>query len=66
MTPVFVPEIEKLEFFFTGIMPETGGGDSIILQYLNGVQIEYEDLTVVSDIANELLKYVRGNDPYYT
>ncbi len=66
MTPVFVPEIEKLGFFFTGIMPETTGGDSMILQYLNGVQIEYEDLTIVSDIATELLKYIQGNDPYYT
>ncbi len=66
MTPVFVPEIEKLGFFFTGIMPETEGGDSMILQYLNGVQIEYEELTIVSDMANELLTYIQGNDPYYT
>jgi serine/threonine-protein kinase RsbW len=66
MTPVFVPEIEKLGFFFTGIMPETAGGDSMILQYLNGVQIEYEELTIVSDMANELLTYIQENDPYYT
>lgn len=63
MTPIVVPEIEKLGFFFTGILPETDGGDSIIMQYLNGVQIEYDNINVVSDTARELLTYIQKNDP---
>jgi len=40
-------------------MPKITGGDSMVLQYLIGVQIENEDLTIISDIATELLKCIR-------
>ena len=62
-TPWFVKEAEDLGFFFTGIMPETDGGDSIILQYMNGVQVEYGDLVIDDERTQELLDYVKQNDP---
>lgn len=64
VTAEIVPEIEDLGFFFTGIMPGTVGGDSIIMQYFNGVDIDYGSLVVVSKQARELLAYIERNTPY--
>lgn len=63
MTPIVVPELEKMGFIFTGILPETLHGDSLIMQYFNGVHIDYDQLVIVSEVAQELLNYVRRNDP---
>ena len=63
ITAKIVPELEKLGFIFTGILPETLHGDSIIMQYFNGVQIDYDGLIIVSDLAREMLNYIRKNDP---
>ncbi|NQV32683.1 MAG: GNAT family N-acetyltransferase [Phycisphaeraceae bacterium] len=60
----FVPDIESLGFFFTGIMPETPVGDALVMQYLNGVQVEYDGITVVSDTARDLLEYIQKLDPH--
>lgn len=62
-TPRFVSLAEELGFFFTGILPETGRGDSLLMQYFNGVQIDYDTLHVVSDAAKELLDYIQAGDP---
>jgi len=64
VTAEILPELESLGFFFTGIMPGTVGGDSMILQYFNGVDIDYGSLSVVSEPARELLAYIEKNDPY--
>ena len=37
-----VEQAEALGFFFTGILPETADGDSIVLQYMNGIQVDYD------------------------
>jgi len=62
-TPQFVELAEELGFFFTGILPETGRGDCLLMQYFNGVQIDYDTLHVVSDAAKELLSYIQSGDP---
>lgn len=63
MTPAIVPQLEMMGFIFTGILPETGMGDAIILQYFNGVFIDYKEIILVSDVAKQLMEYVRMNDP---
>lgn len=62
MTPQIVPQLESLGFLFTGILPETCHGDSLVMQYFNGVFIDYDKIVLVSDVANQLLDYVRHND----
>ncbi len=64
MTPQYVPQLENLGFIFTGILPETAQGDSIILQYFNGVHVDYNQIVLVTDVAKQLLEYIRKNDPH--
>ncbi len=62
-TTYFVTEdLEKLGFFFAGILPETGVGDALILQYLNNVDFDYGKVQVHSDIAKEILSYIQSRD----
>jgi len=64
MTPQYVPQLEQLGFFFTGILPETAQGDSLIMQYFNGVHIDYDQIVLVTDVAKQLLEYIKKNDPH--
>lgn len=64
MTREVVPALEELGFFFTGIMPHTSTGDALIMQYFNGAEVDYDAMHVVSDVARELLDYIKQNDPY--
>ena len=59
-TAILFPEIEKLNFFFCGIMPEYLDGDSIRLQYLNSVAFDPEGVDVYSEFAQEIFDYVVG------
>ena len=56
-------ELELLGFFFAGILPGASCGDALILQYLNNVELDYGKIQAHSDIARELLVYVRQGDP---
>jgi serine/threonine-protein kinase RsbW len=57
-------QIEKLGFFFAGILPDGfKDGDALILQYLNNVPIDYDAIQVKSAMAQKLLAYVREQDP---
>jgi serine/threonine-protein kinase RsbW len=62
-TYTMTAEIEKLGFFFAGILPESRIGDALILQYLNNVSLDYSKILLVSDIAKDLLTYIRERDP---
>jgi len=62
-TPWFASEAEGLGFFVTGVLPETACGDTLVMQYLNGVQVEYDELVIDQDATRELLDYVRAQDP---
>jgi len=64
LTGINAPQLEKLGFFFAGILP--GGfknGDALILQYLNNAPINYDAIQVKSVIAQKLLAYVHQQDP---
>lgn len=57
-TAMLCPEIENMNFFFCGIMPEFLDGDSIRLQYLNNVAFDPESVDVYSEFAQEIFDYV--------
>ncbi len=56
-------ELEKIGFFFAGILPETDLGDVLILQYLNNVALDYGKIQAYSDIARDILAYIQAHDP---
>ena len=56
-------EIEKMGFFFAGILPESRIGDALILQYLNNVPLDYDKIQLLSDLSKELLNYIKDRDP---
>ncbi|RPI21073.1 MAG: ATP-binding protein [Acidobacteria bacterium] len=56
-------KFEELGFFFAGILPKAGVGEALILQYLNNVALDYAKIHAYTDIAKELLGYVRDRDP---
>ena len=53
-------EIEKMGFFFSGLMPEYLDGDALRLQYLNNVPFNPDEVDVYSDFGKELFNYVVG------
>lgn len=55
--------LEKLDFFFAGVLPRTDIGDTLILQYLNSVALDYDQIQALTDMGKELLAYVRQRDP---
>lgn len=58
-----VSEFEKMDFFFSGIMPRESTGDCLVLQYLNNVPFDYDRVMVHTDMAGEILAYIRAHDP---
>ena len=53
-------EIEKMGFFFSGLMPEYLEGDALRLQYLNNVAFDPDAVDVYSDFGKELFNYIVG------
>ncbi|MDI6644154.1 MAG: hypothetical protein QME14_03775 [Methanobacteriaceae archaeon] len=53
-------EIEKMGFFFSGLMPEYLDGDALRLQYLNNVAFDPDIVDVYSDFGKELFNYIVG------
>lgn len=56
-------EFEKMGFFFAGILPRARVGDTLCLQYLNNVDLDYSFVSAYTDTAKELLAYIRAHDP---
>jgi len=59
----FTEELEKLGFFFAGILPRARVGDTLILQYLNNVDLDYGKIVAYSEMAQKILAYIRAHDP---
>ncbi len=54
------PELEELGFFFAGLMPEmTPGGDILRLQYLNKLDLDLDQVVLVSELGRKLMRYIR-------
>jgi serine/threonine-protein kinase RsbW len=64
LTYSLTEEFEAMEFFFSGILPMSCVGDSLILQYLNDVVIDYDKIVLYTDLAKEIRDYVKSHDPY--
>lgn len=62
-TYFFTSEFEKMGFFFAGILPAAKSGDTLLLQYLNNVALDYDKVLAYTDMAKEILAYVKRNDP---
>lgn len=61
-TPFVMEQLEKLGFLFTGILPGTTGGDLVIMQYLNGIVIDYSAIKLESELAMQLVEYIKKHD----
>jgi serine/threonine-protein kinase RsbW len=60
--PWLVPKLEERRFFFTGVMPGMSWGDALVMQHMEGVQVDYDGIVTVEDFTKELLDYVRRLD----
>ncbi len=65
-TAILAEKFEAMGFFYSGILPGAmSDGDALILQYLNNVYIDYERIRTESEMARELLAYVKAGDPNF-
>ncbi len=55
--------LEKEKFLFTGFMPGVDGGDRLVMQYFNGIVVDYDMIRLDSDKARNLLDYIKKHDP---
>ncbi len=63
LTAKYSPEFEKMNFFFSGIMPGSNNNDELVLQYLNNYVVDYDKVVVNSDFGKELKEYIKSQDP---
>ena len=63
-TDIVTTSLEKAGFVFTGLIPGGPTGDWLVLQYFNGVVVDYDAIEVDVDFTRELLAYIRANDPH--
>ena len=62
-TCFLAPELEKLGFFFSGILPQTDIGDTLVFQYLNNVEMDYSKIQILTDTGKALIEYIKERDP---
>jgi serine/threonine-protein kinase RsbW len=63
-TGVVAAALEKAGFVFTGLIPGGPSGDWLVLQYFNGVLVDYDAVQVEAPFSRELLAYIRAHDPH--
>ena len=55
--------LEEAGFIFSGVLPGGRSGDWLIMQFFNGVMVDYDAIQVEDAGTAELLAYIRANDP---
>ena len=55
--------LEEAGFQFTGLLPGGPSGDWLIMQFFNGVMVDYDGMQIEDPFTAELLGYIRANDP---
>ena len=55
---------EHAGFVFTGLIPGGPSGDWLVLQYFNGVVVDYDAMQVEVGFTGDLLAYIRAHDPH--
>jgi serine/threonine-protein kinase RsbW len=63
-TDILVTALEQAGFVFTGLIPGGPSGDWLVLQYFNGVVVDYDAIQIEVDFTRELLAYIRAHDPH--
>jgi serine/threonine-protein kinase RsbW len=63
MTSSYCSRFEELGFFFAGILPFDRGGEGLVLQYLNNVNLDYALIKAASPFSQQLLAYINAADP---
>jgi len=51
-------DIERMGFFFAGVLPGSYGKGWLILQYLNNRVMDYNTFQLDSEFGKELLSYI--------
>ncbi len=54
-------EIEEMGFFMAGVMPCLCFDDTLILQYLNNIVMDHSRIKLYTDMAKEILAYIKPN-----
>ena len=54
---------EEAGFIFSGVLPGGRSGDWLIMQFFNGVVVDYDAIQVEDAATAGLLAYIRANDP---
>ena len=57
-TQHYCATVEKMGFFFSGIIPELHDGDVLRLQYLNNITIDPRKVVIVTEFGCVLFNYV--------
>ena len=55
--------LDEAGFIFSGVLPGGPSGDWLIMQFFNGVMVDYDAIQVEDPATAELLAYIRANDP---
>ena len=58
-----VEELEKLGYFFVGIFPYYHHEHTLVLEYINNIEFDYDKITALTPTAEELKSYIRRLDP---
>ena len=61
-TDIVATALENAGFLFSGLIPGGPSGDWLVLQYFNGVVVDYDAIQVEADFTRGLLAYIRHND----
>lgn len=63
-TDIVATSLEHAGFVFTGLIPGGPSGDWLVLQYFNGVVVDYDAIQVEVGFTGDLLAYIRAHDPH--
>jgi anti-sigma regulatory factor (Ser/Thr protein kinase)/GNAT superfamily N-acetyltransferase len=62
-TGTVAAHLEEAGFLFTGLLPGGPSGDWLIMQFFNGVTVDYGGMQVEDPFTADMLAYIRANDP---
>jgi anti-sigma regulatory factor (Ser/Thr protein kinase) len=61
LTPFMAERFEDMGFFFTGVLPETAQGDSMLMMHLDVEGYDTSEIHLMTDKGKEYLNYIERN-----
>lgn len=58
-----IEEFEKMGYFFVGIFPYYHHNHTLVMEYVNNIKFDYDAITVLTQMAEELKSYIQKSDP---